>query len=311
MSLFELRTAYQNGRITKQQYIDEMHGVHARLFEYAEFLRNTDIARIEITDEQVVMQERESTIRIVCDKADKRIAPIEILNFGNYEKADMNMVLQLLQDGQTVFDVGANVGWYSITFAKRFPNMQVFAFEPISATFGYLQRNIALNQLANIRVNNFGFSDHNGELVFHFHPAGSGSASAVDLMGTGTAQRIHCTVRKLDDFVVQAGVTRIDFMKCDVEGAELFVLVGGIESIKRFKPMIFIEMLRKWAAKFNYHPNQIIELMTGIGYRCFVRKDNALTEFRHMDEQTVETNFFFLHTHAHAAKVKAFAKSPI
>jgi len=304
MSIFEIRAAYQGGKITKQQYIDEMHKMHNGLFEYAELLRDTDIVRIEIADSRVVMETRESGIRIVCDKNDKRMAPIEILNFGNYEKADMDMVLRLLKDGQTIFDIGANVGWYSINFAKRFPGMRIFAFEPIPSTFSYLQRNIALNQISSIQANNFGFSDNNGELVFHFHPEGSGSASSADLMGTGTAQKIHCKVRKLDEYVAQAGVTGIDFMKCDVEGAELFVLAGGVESIKRFKPMIFAEMLRKWAAKFNYHPNQIIELMAGMGYRCFVSRDNRLTELANMDDQTSETNFFFLHPVAHAAKIK-------
>lgn len=311
MSLAGLRAAYQCGEISKQRYIDEMHRVHAVLFEYAEFLRETDIARIEVVDGQVVMQSRESGIRIVCDKADKRLAPIEILNFGSYEKAELGMVLRLLRDGQTVFDIGANVGWYSINIAKRFPRMRIFAFEPLPGTFAYLQRNIALNQVSSIRTNNFGLSDHNGELAFHFHPEGSGSASAADILGTGTAQIIRSSAKKLDDFVAEAGVTGIDFIKCDVEGAELHVLAGGVESIRRFKPVIFAEMLRKWAAKFDYHPNQIIDLMAGMGYRCFVSKNDRLAASARMDEQTVDTNFFFLHPGAHAAIIEELATAPV
>jgi FkbM family methyltransferase len=187
--------------------------------------------------------------------------------------------------------------------------MGIFAFEPIPGTFGYLKRNIALNQVTSIYANNFGFSDNSGELVFYFHPEGSGSASSVDIMGTGAAQKIHCRVQKLDEFVAKAGVSCIDFMKCDVEGAEFFVLKGGIDSIKRFKPIILTEMLRKWAAKFNYHPNEIIELMAEIGYRCFVSRNGKLEEFARIDEQTVETNFFFLHPQVHALKIKEFVSA--
>lgn len=57
-------------------------------------------------------------------------------------------------------------------------------------------------------------------------------------------------------------------------------------------------MLRKWSAKFNYHPNDIIQLLAGIGYRCFTAQNDKLVPFSRMDENTTETNFFFLpHKH--------------
>jgi FkbM family methyltransferase len=307
MKLFELRKSFQNAKISKQQYIDEMHRVHACLFEYAEFLQGTDIAKIEITDGRVVMESRATGIRILCDSADKRIAPIEILNFGNYEKIDSDMVFRLLEDKLNILDIGANIGWYSINIAKAFPNSQVYSFEPVPATYKYLKLNIENNHIGNVIPSNFGFSDKSGELTFYFHPEGSGSASAADLMGTGTAQRISCRVKRLDDFVSESG-NPVDFIKCDVEGAELFVLAGGAETIKKFKPVVFAEMLRKWTAKFNYHPNQIIEFMSKIGYRCFVNKGEYLVELFAVDSDTAETNFFFLHPLVHASKIESLTK---
>ena len=308
MSLFELRAAYQAGALTKQRYIDQMHQRHARLFEYADFLEGTDIERIEILDGRVILTSRATGIRIVCDRRDLRIAPLEVLNFGDYEKADADMMFRLLEDNLTILDIGANIGWYSLRFAKAFPNAKIFSFEPIPATFGYLQRNIALNPACRVHPFNFGFSDRAGELPFYFHPEGSGSASAADLLGTGRAERITCHLRTLDDWVAETG-TRIDFIKCDVEGAELLVLTGGTEALQRFKPMVFAEMLRKWTAKFNYHPNRIIDLMSNLGYRCFVNREDRLVEFPTMADNTVETNFFFLHPLAHAAKIDGLTKS--
>lgn len=59
--------------------------------------------------------------------------------------------------------------------------------------------------------------------------------------------------------------------------------------------MQFTEMLRKWSAKFNYHPNKILDLCAPLGYQCYVINDGKLREFGRVDEETVETNYFFLH----------------
>lgn len=55
-------------------------------------------------------------------------------------------------------------------------------------------------------------------------------------------------------------------------------------------------MLRKWSAKFGYHPNDIIDLFASVGYKCFVIKEDKLRKFARVDEETVGTNYFFLHS---------------
>jgi hypothetical protein len=65
-------------------------------------------------------------------------------------------------------------------------------------------------------------------------------------------------------------------------------------------------MLRKWSAKFNYHPNEIISLLGEFGYLCFAVNKERLIEIPLMDENTIETNFFFLHSEKHADKIKFF-----
>ena len=309
MNLFSINEKYQAGSISKPHYIDEMHSVHRTLFDYAEFIRHTDISRIEITDGLVVMTSRAAGIKVVCNAVDKRIAPIEILNFGRYEPAETEMILKLIEPDHHVFDIGANIGWYSLSIAKRFPDARVFAFEPVRATFEYLQSNLRLNGLTNIHAYNFGFSDREADLVFYYQADGAGSvnASAVNLSDSASAHEEKCHVRKMDDFISEMG-GRADFIKCDVEGAELFVYLGALECLKRDAPIVFTEMLRKWSARFGYHPNEIIRLLAGIGYRCFVVNGDALTEFREMDDETTETNFFFLHAEKHACKIDRYLK---
>ncbi|MEI6564642.1 MAG: FkbM family methyltransferase [bacterium] len=305
MNLFELRAAHQGGRLTKQQYIDEMHKVHECLFAYADFLRGTDVARIEITDGQIVMQSRERGIRMVCNKDDKRIIPIEILNFGSFEKPELDMMLRLVGDQSTILDIGANVGWYSIALAKAYPSARILAFEPIPSTYRQLQENIRINDVHNVKIHNFGLSDRIDTLTFYFYPECSGNASLANLTSSQGVEVLSCPVRTLDDFATEGDVT-VDFIKCDVEGAELLVFKGGVQMIGRCRPIIFTELLRKWSAKFDYHPNQIIELLAGLGYQCFTVEEGRLTSFFSMDENTVETNFIFLHTAKHASLIALF-----
>jgi hypothetical protein len=61
-------------------------------------------------------------------------------------------------------------------------------------------------------------------------------------------------------------VSRLDFVKIDVEGAELDVLKGAVESIKRFHPLIYCEVFEKWAQSFGYTPGDLFAYLAGLGY---------------------------------------------
>lgn len=295
MSVLEAtREAFRKGDIAKPAYIEQMHGLHARLYEYAKLLPDTDIARIEITDGRVVMTFRGSGVKMLCDPADQRIAPIETLNFGRYEPKDAEMIYALVRPGDRIFDVGANHGFYALHLAKRFPDAVIDAFEPMPHTHGYLLDNLAANGVTNVRTHRFGLSGQTEDLTFYFYPEGSGNASSANLSERHDVETVTCPVKRMDEHVAETGVMP-DFVKCDVEGAELFVFQGGVETLRRGKPVVFTEMLRKWAARFGYHPNAIIELFEGLGYRCFRAEGGRLRSFVRMDESTVETNFFFLH----------------
>ena len=104
--------------------------------------------------------------------------------------------------------------------------------------------------------------------------------------------------KKLDDFIGKI-VSKIDFIKCDVEGAEIFVIKGALETIKKSMPVLFLEMLRKWSAKFGYHPNDTIKILSDIGYRCYYLKNGELIEIKKVTQRTKATNFFFLHFQKH------------
>jgi len=307
--LKKLFDKYIGGNIAKPDYIEEMHNMHSSLFEYSDFIKNKDISKIEITDDSVIMTSRNTAVKIICDSADYRIAPIEILNFTYYEKEDSGMMDELLElmspEGAVIFDIGANIGWYSINFSKKLKQVDIYAFEPVPTTHDYLVTNCVMNGVKNVIREKKGLSDIEDELDIYYYPEGSGNSSLKNLTEDSNVQKFTADITTLDNYMDKNKIKSLDFIKCDVEGAELLVFKGGEKSIIKYKPIIFTEMLRKWSAKFDYHPNEIIEFFAGLGYECFVTKQGKLRKFFEMDDGTIETNFFFMHTVKHKKEIES------
>jgi FkbM family methyltransferase len=303
----DLKTAYRTGALAKPDYIRLMHDLHQQLFDYAEFIKETDIGRIEISDGRIIMVTRDPEIKLITDQTQRRLPGIEILNFDNYETAEMGILRQLVHENDTVLDIGANVGLYTMTLCKTVPQVEVHAFEPVPDTYRSLRAHLELNGITNAYAHNFGFSNEAKRPMF-FLPRDSGNASAADLSGEEDIRRVEVELRTVDDFVLSERL-RVAVVKCDVEGGELYVLQGARTTLLRDRPVVLTEMLRKWAGAFGYHPNEIIALMNGMGYECLVVRGSHLERFASMDDSTIETNFFFLHAENHARDIARLTRS--
>jgi FkbM family methyltransferase len=220
--------------------------------------------------------------------------PLEIINFDEFEGNELRAIKKIVKNGWTVFDVGANIGWYSMNLAKSFTDVKVVAFEPVPSTYKYLLDNIALNDVPNVSAYNTGLSNEEGTKEMYFFKEGMGNASLKNVSERENVEMTQAQFTTMDIFASKHGV-KPDFIKCDVEGAELFVFQGAKEVLKRDKPVVFTEMLRKWSAKFNYHPNDIIDLFSGLGYQCYTIEKDTFKKFDRVDEATVETNYLFIH----------------
>ena len=84
-------------------------------------------------------------------------------------------------------------------------------------------------------------------------------------------------------------------MKIDVEGEELGVIRGGIDSITISRPTIFIELLRKWMSPFGSSPQDVSKLFTELGYLIFEVTQDRLLEVSIVSDDTPATNFVFVH----------------
>jgi len=302
--LSALRSDYESGTLTKGDYIREIWEIHQRLFEYSGFLHGTNVEAIEINKDGVVMCLKDPRLKLWLTRRDQRHVAIESLNFGRFESEELDAVTRLGKPCNVFFDIGTNVGIYSIALAQRIPGSKVISFEPIPATYQELKRNLALNHIENVEAHNMGLSDRSHNAPFYFDASVTGAASGAPLGSEfSNAETLTCPVETLDEFVNRTGFGP-DLIKCDVEGGELKVFLGATKTLDRFKPIVFTEMLRKWAARFGYHPNEIIELFGSLGYQCFVLSGGMLEPFLNMTDQTLETNFFFLHSQRHIEMVR-------
>jgi FkbM family methyltransferase len=304
--LNSIQEDFFSGRINKKNYIESMYAAqHSKLFDYAAYLPQTNIKKIEIEDGSVVMTTRDKGLRIACVAHDHRLAPIETLNFYDYERAEALMMERLFSGCSTYFDIGANIGYHSLGIAASYRDAKVYCFEPIPSTYQALCSNVKLNNIKNIQTHNFGLSDKIGTFPFYLYPEGSGNASTENLSDRDSVKVVDCELRTLDGFLEKNPVL-VDFLKCDVEGAELFVFQGALKTLELHKPIVFTEILRKWSAKFHYDPNAILQLFSGLGYRAYTVEQSKLCPFERMTESTVETNFFFLHDLKHEQLIKQY-----
>lgn len=153
-------------------------------------------------------------------------------------------------DLKTVFDVGANVGDMTMSMCQYFPDATVHAFEPYSKTFETLRARVEASPYRDrVRLHNFGFYDKKGEATLHVtshHGANSlvAISSAYHVFNPHVQEEDTEDVQlvRLDDFVADAGITHIDLMKVDVEGAEFEVFAGGVRALSSMIDTIFCEM---------------------------------------------------------------------
>ena len=310
MKLEKLYDLYAEGKAPKRLYWELAREKLVPLLEVQQIVRKNPYCKsIEIREDGIVL--RTQDIALFFDMT-QNICRAETILIGT-EGEEIAFMGRFIPAGATIFDIGANVGRVSLGLAKAHEDAAIYAFEPVAATFRDLERNLRLNgEEAHIKAFHMGFYSESGDLKF-FVPGANEAASLRPItdayyfkegdQGQGERrehlEEVVCPVDTLDHFVKEQGVERIDFVKCDTEGAEKMVFAGGAHVFRELRPVVYTEMLRKHAARFGYHPNEIIEMFAGWGYGCYTSESERLLPFEEMDESTVETNFFFLHREKH------------
>lgn len=192
--------------------------------------------------------------------------------FRSYELLDMDLMLRIMisecSDKSVIFDIGSNVGRYSITLASYFPNASIHAFEPNPLAIQRLEKNIACNAFEErITTHNIGISNDNCQMIFYVaDPIVNSSFSRQYILRKGkkVVNEIKVRVQSLDWLILNGRVPIPDYIKIDVEGHEIEVLEGAIKTLQIHSPVLLIEthikegkntkrLIKPILKKANYH----------------------------------------------------------
>ena len=178
-------------------------------------------------------------------------------------------------DGQVIYDVGGDQGIYTIFFAKRVgPRGKVITFEPNPASYKRIMANVELNGFENVDVLPIGLGREQERLSFVF-PAldtGRGTAEraiASQILREKGARTIEIEVKSLDSEIRGADLPKPDFVKIDVEGLEMDVLLGMSGTIAECKPRLFIEIHGADMQSKLDNVTRVVAFLRGHGYALY------------------------------------------
>jgi len=210
--------------------------------------------------------------------------------------------LKTIRPGWTIVEIGANLGYFTNLFQiLTGPNGKVHAFEPVPSTFHQLESAITKGR-NNCTLHNLGTGNEAGKVIFHVplndHGQATMSPHDCNSWKSRGIEEVTCSVIKLDEFTPICSLKKIDFIKIDVEGAELPSLQGAEHILRKRKPILFIEGCKTWMKSYGYAPREIDEFLTSAGYthiKVIGRKLETISSIdSYLHDKAEEASFNFL-----------------
>jgi len=208
--------------------------------------------------------------RMRCDLCEHMQRQIYFL--GAYQPIETFLFPLLVKPGMVVVDAGAHIGQYTLLASPLVgASGAVHAFEPVPRNFEQLAYHIRENGFATtVRMNKVALW-HRAETLHLYlkteHATNPGAYSAgpsLELVDSVTTRAV-----RLDDYVKENDIRRVDLIKMDIEGAELFALQGAQELITRWRPTMLVELNRPACRGLGYEPEQIWEFLKPCGYEMW------------------------------------------
>ena len=196
-----------------------------------------------------------------------------------YEPEIAEVFNRALQPGDTVLDVGANFGMFSVLAARLVgPNGRVVGFEPASDNVARLAANLSLNDLANVIVVDRPASDRIGSDTFYLnsdndggHSLGNPGINPLHPKSRETVRPVAVTTTTIDAEVLRLGLAPPRLIKIDTEGAEHRVLAGAVDLLREFEiPYVIAELNEFALTQLGSSQAELRGFMADLGYDTFL-----------------------------------------
>ena len=188
---------------------------------------------------------------------------------GFHELNEWRFLHRFLRPDMVLADVGANQGEFTLFAAKRLTAGQVISFEPVQSLFRQLQENVSLNQFKNVSVFNVGLSNQKGRIPVYMASDEAGENEGLaSIFQSADRNRLveEIELEMLDTLTERLRLSRLDFIKIDVEGAELMVLQGARRTIEKFQPVVMLEITSATYAAAGYSTDDVLNFFRGLNY---------------------------------------------
>lgn len=233
----------------------------------------------------------------------------EIIAFGAYELSLQRFIDRSIHDGMVCMDVGANIGAVALHLAQRVgANGRVYGFEPVPENARRLNENVLKNSMQDrVRVVQSALSDADSTLslsVAAATHANQGMGSLVEIDHGDLINTISVRSARLDSFCAAESLTRLDFIKVDIQGAEPLFLAGAQRTLETFRPRVVMEVAPSSLKSTGYSSRELLANMESIGYAAWTLTSAGTLGSRltasACDPQFTAENVVFEHQQARA-----------
>lgn len=219
------------------------------------------------------------------------------LIYNEFEQMETEFVKRLLRRNMTVVDAGAHHGLYTLLASKRVRwHGRVIAVEPSPRECARLEKHLRLNRCSNTDLVACALGEDPGEMDLYLVDGVQDWCNSLRPPAVDEPVRtVRVSVRRLDDVLEKLGVSKVDFLKLDVKGAELSVLYGAMKLLHReSRPAILAEVQDTRTQPWGYAAREIIQFLIRMDYRWFaIAAKGALLPIS-CDQETYDANLVAL-----------------
>jgi len=226
-------------------------------------------------------------VRFECDLRDKVTREIYYIGF---DRKDCRILKRLVKPGDVVIDAGANIGYFSLLFAKWMGVRGiVHAFEPFPESARRFERNLGLNPQLEpaVRLHRLALSDFEGRIGMKVPDQNNQGCNYLNNAGG-----VEVEVATLDAFCDREPLPRVDLIKIDVEGSEVALLQGAERTIQRFRPVLMIEVNPSTLQNFGHSARDLIQAIGRHGYRLYYGSRFGLRVLKRLPTLGEEPNVY-------------------